>query len=59
MNLATACKYISKRILKITLSSDTGQYYTFVIKKLKSPSYLPSGKDNQYRFNMFLTSPSS
>jgi hypothetical protein len=53
--LATTCTYISKRILKITLSSDAGLHYTFRIKKLKSPSYLPIGKDNQYLFNMFLT----
>lgn len=59
VNLATACTYISKRILKITLSSDAGLYYTFRLKKLKSPSFLPVGKDNQYRFNMFLTTSNS
>lgn len=52
-NLATACVYISKRVLKITVGSHNGQLYTVKIKNLKSPSYLPSGKNNQYRFNLF------
>lgn len=52
-NLATACVYISKRVLKITVGAHNGQLYTVTIKNLKSPSSLPSGKNNQYRFNLF------
>lgn len=52
-NLATSCVYISKRVLKMTIGSHNGQLYTVKIKNLKSPSYLPDGKNNQYRFNMF------
>lgn len=45
--------YISKRVLKITVDAHNGQLYTLKIKNLKSPSYIPSGKNNQYRFNLF------
>jgi hypothetical protein len=55
-NLATACVYISKRVLKITVGSHNGQLYTVKINNLKSPSYLPDGKNNQYRFNLFCVS---
>ena len=55
-NLATACVYISKRVLKITVGAHSGQLYTLKIKNLKSPSYLPEGKNNQYRFNLFCVS---
>lgn len=53
-NLASACVYISKRVLKITVGANGGQLYTLRISNLKSPSNIPSGKDNQYRFNLFL-----
>jgi len=53
VNLATSCIYISKRVLKITVGAHNGQAYTVIIKNLKSPSYLPVGKNNQYRFNLF------
>ena len=52
-NLASACVYISKRVLKIIVSVSAGQLYTLKIKNLKSPSNLPSGRNNQYRFNLF------
>ncbi len=52
--MATGCTYISKRVLKITVGAHNGQLYTIKIKNLKSPSYLPDGKHNQYRFNLFL-----
>lgn len=40
-NYATACKYISKRLLKITVGSIAGQFFTIKVKNLKTPSYLP------------------
>jgi hypothetical protein len=53
VNIATACVYISKRVLRITVGASTAQKFTIKLKNLKSPSYLPSGKNNQYRFNLF------
>jgi hypothetical protein len=41
-NYATACKYISKRLLKLTIGSIAGQSFTIKIKNLKTPSYLPA-----------------
>jgi hypothetical protein len=58
VNLATNCVYISKRVLKITVSPYTDQFFTLKIKNLKSPSYLPVGKNNQYRFNLFCVTAS-
>jgi hypothetical protein len=55
-NLASSCKYISKRLLKITVGTNGDQLYTIKLKNLKSPSYLPSGRNNQYRFNLFCVS---
>lgn len=43
-------------MLKITVGAHNGRLYTIKIKNLKSPSSLPSGKNNQYRFNLFCVS---
>jgi hypothetical protein len=60
-NLANLCKFISKRILKITVIPHTpsSSLYKLIIKNLKSPSFLPTGKDNQYRFQVFCSSTSA
>lgn len=52
-NLATACAYISKRVLKITVNPSTATLFTITLTGINSPSYLPNGKDNQYRFKLF------
>lgn len=54
-NLATSCAYISKRILKIFVSNSAATLFTIKLKGVNSPSYLPNGKDNQYRFKLFTT----
>jgi len=52
-NLATVCAYISKRILKITVGSSAATLFTLTLNNINSPSYLPNGKNNQYRFKLF------
>ena len=55
-NLATACQFISQRILKITVGSVTNQLYTLTLANINTPASIPSGKFNQYRFNLFIAS---
>jgi hypothetical protein len=38
INLATACMYISTRLLKITVASTNAQTFTLIIKNVKTPS---------------------
>ena len=54
-NLATACTFLSQRILKIDVSSSTNQLYTLTLANIKTPPSIPNGKFNQYRFKMFVS----
>ncbi len=57
-NLATSCVYISKRILKIAVSASPSTLFTLTLMKVMSPSKLPEGKYNQYRFKIFCSDAS-
>lgn len=52
-NYATACTFISQRILKIDLSSVTQQYFTLTLMNINTPAAVPAGKFNEYRFKLF------
>lgn len=55
-NLATACKFISQRILKISVTAtSTQRYFTLTLNNLQTPAAVPSGKFNQYRFKLFVS----
>ena len=55
-NLATACKFISQRILKISVTAtSTQRYFTLTLKNIQTPAAGPSGKFNQYRFKVFVS----
>lgn len=55
-NLATACKFISQRILKISVTATTNQrYFTLKLNNIQTPAAVPSGKFNQYRFKVFVS----
>ena len=58
-NLATNCVFISKRVLKISVNALSVNLFTLKIQNLKSPSFLPEGKYNQYRFTVFCSSDSA
>jgi|JI6StandDraft_1071083.scaffolds.fasta_scaffold03695_18 hypothetical protein len=58
-NLATACVYISQRVLKITASTDAGTSYTLTLNSIKSSPFMPSGLQNSIRFFIFLTTAST
>lgn len=56
-NRLSACTFISKRILKMTLSANTGyNLHTLTLIGIYSPSKVPSGRYNQYRFKLFTSS---
>lgn len=57
-NLATACTFISQRILKISVSAITTQLFTLTLKNINTPAAVPEGKFNQYRFKLFLAGAS-
>jgi hypothetical protein len=58
-NLASACTFISQRILKISVvATSTQQYFTLTLKNIQTPAYVPLGKFNQYRFKVFLSDAS-
>lgn len=57
-NLATACVFISQRILQITMGAVTNSLFTITIANIMSPSVLPSGKYNQYLFKLFVSDAS-
>lgn len=57
-NLATSCIFISQRILQITLTAVTYQYFTLTLMNINTPASVPSGKFNQYRFKLFLAGAS-
>lgn len=54
-NLATACVFISQRILKITSSTDAGTSYTITLNGIKASPFMPSGLQNSIRFYIYLT----
>ena len=55
-NLATACVFISQRILKITVSAvATQRYFTLKLTNIMTPASVPNGKFNQYRFKVFIS----
>jgi hypothetical protein len=57
-NYASACTFISQRILKIDVSAVTFQYFTLLLMNINTPAAVPSGKFNQYRFRLFLAGAS-
>lgn len=55
-NRLSACQFISKRILKMTLSAATAtNLHTLRISNIYSPSKIPEGRYNQYRFKLFMS----
>lgn len=53
-NKLTNCVFISKRILRLTISTATNyRYHTLKLSGLYSPSKVPTEKYNQYRFALF------
>lgn len=55
-NLATACVFISQRILKITVASvATQRYFSLKLMNIMTPASVPNGKFNQYRFKVFIS----
>jgi hypothetical protein len=54
VNRATACVFISQRILQITVSSITNNLFSLKLMNLMSPAAVPTGKFNQYRFKLFV-----
>lgn len=57
-NLASACTFISQRILKIDVGAITNQLFTITLNNVKTPPAVPEGKFNQYRFKMFVADAS-
>lgn len=55
-NLATACKFISLRVLAITTSADAGKTYVLTLKGIMSSPYLPEELANSIRFYVYLAS---
>lgn len=54
-NLATACTFISQRLLKVTSNADAGTSYTLELKDIKSSPYVPTDMYNVIRFYLYLT----
>lgn len=55
VNVLNACLFISKRVLKMTVNTGTSHnLHTIKLKSIYSPSKLPEGKYNQYRFKLFM-----
>lgn len=53
--MLNACTFISKRILKMTIGSTTSSSeHTLILRNIYSPSKLPEGRFNQYRFKLFV-----
>lgn len=52
-NLATACVFISQRMLKITVSIVTNRYFSLKLMNIQTPAAVPNGKYNQYKFKLF------
>ena len=45
-NEATACTFISQRILRIDLNAVTQQFFTLTLTNLNTPASVPTGKLN-------------
>jgi hypothetical protein len=55
-NYASACIFISQRILKITVSTIATQHlFSLRLMNLMTPASVPNGKFNQYRFKLFVS----
>ena len=54
-NQASACNFISQRMLKITVRAITKNLFTLVLMNLQTPPSVPAGKFNQYKFNLFVS----
>ena len=57
-SFATACTFISQRILRIDLSTTALQYFTLTLMNINTPAAVPTGKFNQYRFKLFMAGAS-
>jgi hypothetical protein len=57
-NYATACTFISQRILRIDLNAVTAQFFTLRLMNIHTPAAVPNGKFNQFRFKLFLAGAS-
>lgn len=57
-NKATACVFISQRILKISVGAITAQLFTLTLMNINTPAAVPEGKFNQYRFKLFMAGAS-
>ena len=57
-NYATACTFISQRILRIDLNSVTQQYFTLTLMNINTPAAVPIGKFNEDKFKLFLAGAS-
>ena len=56
-NRLSACDFISKRVLKMTISTSSSyRYHTLTLTGLYSPSKVPTERYNQYRFALFTSS---
>ena len=56
-NILSECKFISKRVLKMTIGTTTNtDLHTLTLQDIYSPSKLPEGRNNQYRFKLFMSS---
>jgi hypothetical protein len=54
-NLASACSFISQRILKISVNAAAGQhFFSLKLMNLMTPASVPAGKYNQYRFKVLV-----
>lgn len=59
-NKLSACSFISKRVLRMTLSASTAHnLHTLTLTNIYSPSKVPAGRYNQYRFKLFTSSAAS
>jgi hypothetical protein len=60
VNKINTCTFISKRVLKMTFIANTNyNLHTLTITGVYSPSKVPSGRYNQYRFKLFTTTNSA
>ena len=55
-NYATACTFISQRVLRIDVGSVTQQLFTLTLMNINTPAAVPVGKFNEYRFKLFKAS---
>jgi len=54
-NQASNCIFISKRILKVTSNAiATTRLFTLTVGNINSPSAVPSGKFNEFKFKIYM-----